>query len=137
VYPVEISGVEGIDRLLGGGLDRGTGTLLVGPAGSGKSSIALQYAAAAAERGEKALVFTFEEGLTTMFKRSQGLGLDLQKHLDEGTLVIRQLDPAELSTGDFVHQIRTAVEQQQLQVFVLDSINGYLNAMPGEQFLLS
>ncbi len=132
-----LSGVEGIDRLLGGGLDRGTSTLVIGPAGSGKSSIALQYAAAAAERGESALVFTFEEGLTTMFKRSQGLGLDVRKHLDHGTLKIRQLDPAELSTGDFVHQIRNAVEEQHLRVLVLDSINGYLNAMPGEQCLMS
>jgi len=132
-----LSGVEGIDLLLGGGLDRGTSTLLIGPAGSGKSSIALQYAAAAAERGEKALVFTFEESLTTIFRRSHGLGVDLKKHIERGTLTIRQFDPAELSTGDFVHQIRTSVEEQQLHAFVLDSVNGFLNAMPGEQFLMS
>jgi circadian clock protein KaiC len=131
------SGVEGIDLLLGGGLDCGSTTLIIGPAGAGKSSIALQYAAAAAERGESALVFSFEESLSTMFKRSRGLGLDLKKHLDSGSLTVRQLDPAELSIGDFIQQIRTAVEAKQLRLLVLDSINGFLNAMPGEQFLMS
>jgi circadian clock protein KaiC len=132
-----VSGVEGIDRLLGGGLDRGTSTLIIGAAGSGKSSIAVQYAAAASERGDKALVFTFEEGLTTLFRRSQGLGLNLKQYIDRGLLRIRQLDPAELSSGEFVHEIRTAVEEQQVRVLVLDSVNGFLNATPGEQFLLA
>jgi circadian clock protein KaiC len=132
-----VSGVEGIDRLLGGGLDRGTSTLIIGAAGSGKSSIAIQYAAAASERGDKALVFTFEEGLTTLFRRSQGLGLNLKQYIDRGLLRIRQLDPAELSSGEFVHEIRTAVEEQQVRVLVLDSVNGFLNATPGEQFLLA
>src|SRR5579884_2234254 len=132
-----LSGVEGIDLLLGGGLERGTSTLLIGPAGSGKSSIAIQYAAAAAQRGESALIFSFEEGLTTMYKRSRGLGLDLPQYVEQQTLNIRQLDPAELSAGDFIQHIRNAVEEKQLRVLVLDSINGFLNAMPGEQFLMS
>ena len=132
-----LSGVEGIDRLLGGGLDRGTSTLLIGPAGSGKSSIALQYAYAAAERNEYALLYSFEEGLTTIFQRAKGLGLDLKRHVERGILSIRQLDPAELSPGEFVNQIRVAVEQKHLRVLILDSLNGLLNAMPGEHFLMS
>lgn len=132
-----LSGVEGIDLLLGGGLDLCTSTLIIGPAGSGKSSIAVQYAAAAAERGENALVLTFEEGLATLFKRSRGLGVDLKKYTDNGSLSIWQLDPAELSTGDLVEQVRRSVERGKLRVFVLDSVNGFLNAMPGERYLLA
>lgn len=131
------SGVEGIDQLLGGGLDRGTGTLLIGAAGSGKSSIALQYAAAAAARGENAMVLTFEEGLSTMFQRSQRLGIDLKQYVEAGSLRIRQLDPAELSPGELVHDIREALQTSRLRMVVLDSVNGLLNAMPGEHCLMS
>ena len=132
-----LSGVHEIDLLLGGGLDRGTSTLIMGSAGAGKSSIATQYAAAAAARGERALVFTFEESLATMYKRSQGLGFDLKRYVDGGTLQIRQLDAAELSPGQFVYEIRTAVEQKDVRVVVLDSVNGLLNAMSGQQFLMA
>jgi circadian clock protein KaiC len=131
-----LSGIEQLDQLLGGGLDRGTSTLIAGPAGSGKSSIALQYAAAAAERGESAMVYLFDEGLTTAFKRAKGLGLDLERHIQSGKLRVQQLDPAEVSPGEFIHQIRSAVLTQNLRFVVIDSLNGFLKAMPGEQMLL-
>jgi circadian clock protein KaiC len=132
-----VSGVEGIDALLGGGLDRGTSTLIIGAAGSGKSSIALQYAFAAAERGERSLLFSFEERLHTMARRASGLGLDMQKYIDEGKLVVEELDPAEVTPGEFTHQIREATEQANVRVVVIDSINGFFNAIPGERFLMS
>jgi circadian clock protein KaiC len=130
-----VSGIPETDELLGGGLDRGTSTLLAGPAGSGKSSIAVQYAAAAAERGEPVAMYLFDEGLTLLFRRARGLGMNLQEHVDKGRLLVHQLDPAELSPGDFIHQIRDAVLARGLRVLVIDSLNGFLNAMPGEQLL--
>jgi circadian clock protein KaiC len=129
------SGIAELDELLGGGLDRGTSTLLAGPAGSGKSSIATQYAASAAARGEATAIYLFDEGLTTLYKRARGLGLDLDVYTREGSLQIIQLDPAELSPGDFMHQIRDAVLNRGLRVLIIDSLNGFLNAMPGEQLL--
>jgi len=130
-----LSGVAQIDDLLGGGLDRGTSTLLVGPAGCGKSSISIQYAAAAAERGEFVGVYVFDEGLTTLFKRSRALGQDLRKYIASGRMMVQQLDPAEISPGDFIDQIRRAIVERNLRVLVIDSLNGFLNAMPGEQLL--
>jgi len=129
------SGIEELDKLLGGGLDRGTSALLAGPAGSGKSSIAMQYAAAAAERGENGAIFLFDEGLTTLHKRARGLGIDLEQHVASGRLHIQQLDPAELSPGHFMHQIRDAVLKRGLRLIVIDTLNGFLNAMPGEELL--
>ena len=85
--------------LLGGGLERGTSTLLMGPAGSGKSSLAVQYALAAARRGERAALFTFDESLGTLLARSAGLGMDLRDYLAQGWITVQQVDPAELSPG--------------------------------------
>jgi circadian clock protein KaiC len=130
-----LSGVAQIDDLLGGGLDRGTSTLLVGPAGCGKSSIAIQYAAAAAERGEFVGVYLFDEGLTTLFKRSRALGQDLEKYIAGDRMMVQQLDPAEIAPGDFIDQIRRTIAERGLRVLVIDSLNGFLNAMPGEQLL--
>jgi circadian clock protein KaiC len=129
------SGIKELDDLLGGGLDRGTSTLLAGPAGSGKSSIAMQYAAAAAERGENVTMFLFDEGLTTLHRRARGLSLDLARHVRSGQLHLQQLDPAELSPGHFMHQIRDATLTHGLRLLVIDSLNGFLKAMPGEQLL--
>ena len=129
------SGVPALDALLGGGLDRGTSALLMGPAGSGKSSIALQYAAAAAGRGERAAVFTFDESLTTLLARSAGLGIDLKGAVESGRVSVQQVDPAELSPGEFGHRVRQAVERDGASVVVIDSLNGYLHAMPEERFL--
>ena len=130
------SGLRHLDSLLGGGLDRGTSTLIMGPAGSGKSSLATQYVAAAAARGECAAVFIFDESRGTLLTRSAGLGIDLQPHVDRGTITIQQVDPAELSPGEFVHAVRREVEERKCRIVVIDSLNGYLNAMPEERFLI-
>lgn len=129
------SGLAALDELLGGGLDSGTSTLLMGPAGCGKSTIAAQYAVAAAERGENAAVFTFDETLATYIHRGAGLGLDIEKHLRSGRIKLQQVDPAEVSPGQFVHHVRRMVETNHTTLLVIDSLNGFLNAMPGEQFL--
>jgi circadian clock protein KaiC len=128
------SGLQELDELFGGGIDSGTSTLFIGPAGCGKSTVALRYAVSAAERGEKAVIFTFDEAYATLIERAKGLGMETSKLLANGTLDIQQIDPAELSPGEFVSQIRERVEQG-LGVVVVDSMNGFLNAMPHEQFL--
>ena len=130
------SGLEELDSLLGGGIERGTSTLIVGAAGSGKSSLASHFAVAAAERGEKAAIFAFDEGVETLLTRCDGLDMRLRHHAAEGKVAIRQVDPAELSPGEFAHAIRDAVEVQHATVVVIDSLNGYLNAMPEERFLI-
>lgn len=130
------SGVAAVDQLLGGGLDRGTSALLIGPAGSGKSSLALQYAVSAAERGEHAIVYTFDESLATLLRRMAGLGSDLAKHIESGLIVVQQIDPGELSPGEFIHRLRRGTEACGAKVVVIDSLNGYLSAMPEERFLI-
>jgi circadian clock protein KaiC len=130
------SGTPELDKLLGGGLHSGTSTLLIGPAGCGKSTIAARYAVAAAERGETAAIFTFDETLTTFIHRSSGLGMDLSGHMRSDRIRVFQLDPAEIAPGQFVHQVRQLVEEMHTTVLVIDSLNGFLNAMPGEQFLI-
>jgi circadian clock protein KaiC len=130
------SGVPAIDDLLGGGLDRGTSTLIVGAAGTGKSSLATHFAVQAAARGEHAAMFIFDESLATLRRRSQGLGVPLEKHLDEGNVTVQQIDPAELSPGEFAHRIMHCVEYHRARVVVIDSLNGYLSGMPEERFLI-
>ncbi|MFO0796659.1 MAG: ATPase domain-containing protein [Gemmataceae bacterium] len=129
------SGVAEIDALLGGGIERGTSTLVIGAAGTGKSILAAQFVSAAAARGQRSALFVFDERLNTLLSRCAGLGIDLRPHLDAGTVVIQQVDPAELSPGELVHAIRRAVEGG-VSVVVIDSLNGYLNAMPGEKYLI-
>ena len=124
-----------LDSLLGGGIERGSSTLVVGPAGCGKSSLATRFAVSAANRGEKSAFFIFDESLATMISRSKGLGMDLRPAIDAGKITIQQIDPAELSPGEFVQCIRRAVDQQGASLVVIDSLNGYLNAMPEERFL--
>lgn len=130
------SGIEELDDLLGGGIERGTSTLIVGAAGAGKSSIASQFAVAAAERGENAALFIFDEGINTLQTRCAGLGIDMRRHVDSGRIAIEQIDPADMSPGEFAHRIRESAEKQQASVIVIDSLNGYLNAMPEERFLI-
>ena len=130
------SGIEALDALLGGGLEKGTSTLFVGAPGTGKSSVAVQFAIAAAERGEAAALFVFDESVNTLRTRSAGLGMKLEPYLQTGRIRIKQVDPAELSPGELVHEIRQAVTRHGAKVIVIDSLNGYLNAMPDERFLI-
>lgn len=130
------SGLASLDAMLGGGIDRGTSTLIMGPAGSGKSALATQYAVAAAQRGEKAVLFLFEESLSTLFNRSEALGMPLHALVDAGLIVVRQIDPAQLQPGEFAHLVRHSVDVEHARVMVIDSLNGYLNAVPEERFLL-
>jgi circadian clock protein KaiC len=129
-----LSGLDELDKLWGGGLDSGTSTILMGPAGCGKSTIALIYAAAAAQRGEAAAFFTFDETILTLLHRAAGLGIPIQKYIDSGKVLVRQVDPAEISPGEFIHDIRNLVETGT-KLLVIDSLNGFMNAMPGEEFL--
>lgn len=130
------SGIQAIDTLVGGGLDRGTSTLILGPTGAGKSALAAQYVAAAASRGEPGALFTFDENLGTLMYRAQALGLDLETHVKSGRVLLQQVDPAELTPGEFVHRVRAVVEEHGARIVVIDSLNGYLQAMPAEEFLV-
>lgn len=130
------SGLDALDELLGGGIEKGTSTLFVGAPGTGKSSVAVQFAIAAARRGECAALFIFDESISTLRTRCAGMGMDLGPYLDSGAIKVRQVDPAELSPGEFVHSIRLAVTEHKASVVVIDSLNGYLNAMPDERFLI-
>ncbi len=128
------SGIQELDSLLGGGLDRGTTTLILGAAGTGKSTLALQYATHFASRGEPAMVFTFDETVGIMRARARSLGLSLDQHIEKGLLTAAQVDPAELSPGEFAVRVQQGVKAGA-KLVVIDSLNGYLNAMPGEQYL--
>jgi len=129
------SGISELDALVGGGLDRGTSTLLIGPAGCGKTTIALRWLTSAAERGETTAAFIFEETIHTLMGRARGLGMDLAKHIKSGRVRIDHLDPAEMSPGEFVEKVRECVEKADARAIVIDSLNGFLQSMPGEQFL--
>jgi circadian clock protein KaiC len=130
------SGISELDTLLGGGIERGNSTLIVGAAGTGKSSLAAQFVAAAAKRGQRAALFIFDESIHTLLTRSASLGIDLRNHLDEGRVSVQQVDPAEWSPGEFAHAIRQSVQQEHASIVLIDSLNGYLNAMPQERFLI-
>jgi len=131
------SGLAEIDTLLGGGIERGTSTLILGPAGAGKSSVAAQFASSAAERGQHAALFIFDENLNTLLTRTDGLGISLRAPIERGMITVQQVDPAELSPGEFAHAVRRAVVEQGATLIVIDSLNGYLNAMPDERFLIA
>ena len=130
------SGRAELDAMVGGGLERGSSALLLGAAGVGKSSVALTYAIAAAERGERSVFYAFDEGRATILSRCAALGLPLQDALDAGLIHIQQIDPAELSPGEFVHLVRQAVTRDGARIVIIDSLNGYLSAMPDERFLI-
>jgi circadian clock protein KaiC len=129
------SGISGIDDLLGGGLEEGTSTLIVGSAGTGKSTLATQFAVAAAARGAHAALFVFDENPTTLISRCDNMSMGLSAQIENGRITVQQIDPAELAPGEFTHAVRKAVVEQHAAVVVIDSLNGYLNAMPGERFL--
>lgn len=129
------SGIAELDALMGGGLEHGTSTLIVGSAGTGKSTLAAQFASAAASSGQRVAFFLFDESPQTLLARCQALEVGLADHVAVGTIALQQIDPAELTPGEFTHAIRSGVEEQDVKVVVIDSLNGYLNAMPEERFL--
>jgi circadian clock protein KaiC len=129
------SNIPELDALLGGGIEEGTSTLIVGGAGTGKSTLAALFTVAAADRGQKSIVFAFDESPNTLFSRTRGLGIDLEGKVRDGLVTVLPVDPAELSPGEFTHRIRVAVEDWGARVVVIDSLNGYLNAMPEDRFL--
>ncbi|MFP4564183.1 MAG: ATPase domain-containing protein [Spirochaetia bacterium] len=128
------TGILRFDEILGGGLDRGTSTLLMGPSGTGKSLFAAQCAAAAVERGEKAAMYIFDERIQTLLQRSSSAGIDLDRSYRDGNIRIRQIDPAELSPGEFSSYVQREIEEG-VSLIVIDSLNGYSYAMPDERYL--
>jgi circadian clock protein KaiC len=130
------SGLAGLDRLLGGGVETGSSTLILGPAGTGKSLMAIVFVAAAIARGEKAALFVFDEELGLLFSRMKGLGIDLEAMRHSGSLFIDQVDAAELSPGEFAHRVRRRVDEDRIKTVVIDSLNGYQAAMPEENSLI-
>jgi circadian clock protein KaiC len=133
---VLVSGITEFDQLLGGGIESGSSTLIIGPAGTGKSLIAMTMAVAAVKRGERAALFIFDEELGLLFTRSKGMGIELEALRDDGKLFIEQMDAAEVSPGEFAHKVRSCVEKENIRTVIIDSLNGYQNAMPEEQFLI-
>jgi len=128
------SGIAALDALLGGGLDEGSSTLLLGPAGTGKSTLAAVFAHAAARRGDASALFLFDESPQMLLARCAALGMDLEPFIDNGLVRLRQVDPGEMAPGEFVHILRDEVERGA-RIVVIDSLNGYLHASPGERFL--
>jgi circadian clock protein KaiC len=130
------SGIKQLDSLCGGGLDRGTTTLIRGPAGTGKSTLVLQYAVQMAKKGERSMIFAFDETLSVMLSRAKALGFKLENAIERGTIAVQQVDPAELSPGEFAIRILRGVEAG-CKLVAIDSLNGYLNAMSGEKYLIN
>ena len=137
-FPAETisSGIAELDALLGGGLEKGSSCLVLGPAGTGKSLMVFHFAKAAVERGEKVAMFIFDEELGQLFRRLKAMGIDLEGMRDEGKLIITQVDAAELSPGAFSHSVRMTVDAQKVSTVIIDSLNGYQTAMPEERSLI-
>jgi circadian clock protein KaiC len=129
------SGSAALDALLGGGIQSGTSLLITGPAGTGKSVLATQYACAAVTRGERVRFFLFDERLSTFYLRNDGLALDVKDPVADGRLCLQQVEPTELSPGEFAHAVMRAVEEEGVRMVVVDSLNGYLQSMPDERLL--
>jgi circadian clock protein KaiC len=130
------SGYAAFDALLGGGVESGSSTLILGPAGTGKSLISITFAMAALARGERAALFLFDEEMSLLFDRMKAMNIDLERARDEGKLLIEQIDAAELSPGEFAHRVRRTVDDQAIKTIVIDSLNGYQAAMPEENSLV-
>jgi circadian clock protein KaiC len=130
------SGIVELDALLGGGIEQGSSTLILGPSGTGKTLLAMQFVSSAMRRGQNAAVFVFDEELGLLFERTRALGFDLEGARDAGKLHIEQVDAAELSPGEFAHRVRSRVDKAQAKSIVIDSLNGYQAAMPDENSLV-
>jgi circadian clock protein KaiC len=130
------SGITELDSLLGGGIHYGTSTLVMGPAGTGKSTFLTQYALSLAREGKHVACYVFEETRGNFLERARGLGMDLRAELASGNMTVEQIDPAEMSPGEFADHVKNAVQHRGVGVVMVDSLNGYLNAMPTGNFLL-
>ena len=130
------SGIEGLDELLGGGVERGSSCLVLGPAGTGKSLVSLYFLLSAIQRGEKAALFAFDEELGLLFARTRAFGIDLEALVEKGDLLVQQIDAAELSPGEFTARVRDCVDKRGIKTVAIDSLNGYQAAMPEENFLI-
>ncbi len=130
------SGIPELDRLFGGGLEEGTATLITGTTGAGKSTLASLYADAAAKRGERSVIYCFDERRQTFLRRSSGLGMDMKGHVEKGLVDLRQVHVGELTPGEFAHNIRHTVDEHGMKVLVIDSLNGYFNAMTEHRQLM-
>jgi len=130
------SGSPQLDALLGGGVERGSSALVLGPSGTGKSLVALTFAVAAIKRGERAAMFVFDEEISLLFNRALALGMDLARMVEEGGLYVVQVDAAELSPGEFSERVRDCVEKNNVSTIVIDSLNGYQASMPEENALI-
>ena len=130
------SGIAELDHLLGGGIETGASTLILGPAGTGKSLLAIVFIVAALARGDKAAMFVFDEELGLLFARMRGLGVDLERMQESGNLFVEQVDAAELSPGEFAHRVRKRVDDDNIKTVVIDSLNGYQASMPEENSLI-
>jgi circadian clock protein KaiC len=130
------TGIAEFDQLLGGGIDSGSSTLVLGPAGTGKSLIVMEFVMAAVARGEKAALFIFDEEIGLLFERMKAMGIDLRAERDKGNISVQQVDAAELSPGEFAHTVCRTVDQQRIKTVVIDSLNGYQSAMPDENALV-
>jgi circadian clock protein KaiC len=130
------SGVKGLDDLLGGGLDRGTSNLILGPAGSGKTTIAVRFAVSAVQRGQKVIMLSFEENLANLFTRAAQLDIDIRPYIESGDITLRKVNPAELTPGQFATLLRESTDEQRSDLVIIDSLNGYIHAMPEQQFLM-
>jgi circadian clock protein KaiC len=130
------SGISELDAMLGGGVAAGSSTLILGPAGTGKSLLVLRFLQAAVQRGERAALFLFDEEIGLLISRAKELGIDLAAMQDSGMLIIEQVDAAEITPGEFSHRVRTCVDRVGARLVAIDSINGYQSAMPEEQYLV-
>jgi circadian clock protein KaiC len=133
---IQSTGSAGLDRMLGGGLVPGTSFLICGPSGIGKTTTSMRCALTALQRGERVAYYLFDEGMNTFMLRSKALDMDLQPYIDNGTLAINHIEPAEVAPGEFSHMLRVAIEKDDAKFVVIDSLNAYLQAMPGEKFLI-
>jgi circadian clock protein KaiC len=130
------SGSAELDSLLGGGVERGSSVLILGPAGTGKSLLALTFVVSAVQRGERAAMFVFDEELGLLFERAKGLGIDMQAMVDNDDIIVEQIDAAAMTPGEFSERVRTCVEEKNVKTVIVDSLNGYQAAMPEEQALI-